>query len=52
MNQRYLGYSTLPLGLEAGAYAYHTTGLLATSYILLLGVQPVPSTSLIVVQAR
>ena len=46
----FLAYSTLPLGWEAGAYAYHTTGLFATSYIIILGVHP--STSLIVVQAR
>ena len=42
VNQGYLVYSTLPLGWEAGAYAYHTTGL----------VHLIPSTSLIVVQAR
>ena len=45
-------YRTLSLGWEAGAYAYHTTGLLATSYIIFLGVHPIPNTSVIVVQAR
>ena len=33
MNQGYFVYYTLPLGWEAGAYVYHTTGLLATSCI-------------------
>ena len=45
-------YYTLPLGWEAGAYVYHTTGLLATSGIIILGVHPIPHTSVIVVQAR
>ena len=44
-------YYTLPLAWEAGAYAYHTTGLLATSCIIIPGVHPVPNTSVIVVQA-
>ena len=44
-------YYTLPLGWEASAYAYHKTGLLATSYIISLGVHPIPDT-VIVVQAR
>ena len=35
-----------------GAYVYHTTGLLATSGIIILGVHPIPHTSVIVVQAR
>ena len=52
VNQGYLVYSTLPLGWEAGAYAYYTTGLLATSYIIILRVHRIPSTSLIVVRAR
>ena len=52
VNQGYLVYSTLPLDWEASAYAYNTTGLLATSYIIILGVHPIPSTSLTVVQAR
>ena len=33
-------YYTLPLGWEAGACVYHTTGLLATSGIIILGVHP------------
>ena len=41
-----------PLGWEAGAYVYHTTGLLATSGIIILGVHPIPHTSVIVEQAR
>ena len=45
-------YSTLPLGWKGSAYGYHTTGLLATSYIIFLGVHPIPNTSVIVVQAR
>ena len=51
-HDRYFVYYTLPLGWEAGAYAYHTTGLLATSCIIILGVHPIPNTSVIVVQAR
>ena len=35
-------YSTLPLGWEGSAYGYHTTGLLATSYIIFFGVHPIP----------
>ena len=45
-------YYTLPLGWEAVAYVYHTTGLLATSGIIILGVHSIPNTSVIVVQAR
>ena len=45
-------YYTLSLGWEAGAYVYHTTGLLATSYIIILGVHPIPDTSVIFMQAR
>ena len=52
MNQGYFVYYTLPLGWEAGAYVYHTTGLLATGGIIILGVHPIPHTSVIVVQAR
>ena len=48
----YFVYYTLPFGWEVGAYAYHITGLLATSYIIILGVHPIPDTSVIVVQAR
>ena len=52
VNQGYLVYYTLPRGWEAGAYVYHTTGLLATSCIIILGVHRIPHTSVIVVQAR
>ena len=52
VNQGYFVYYTLPFGWEAGAYTYHTTGLLATSCIIILGVHPIPNTSVIVVQAR
>ena len=52
VNQGYLVYYTLPRGWEAGAYVYHTTGLLASSGIIILGVHPIPHTSVIVVQAR
>lgn len=34
----YFVYNTLPFGWKASAYVYHTTGLLATSYIRTLGV--------------
>ena len=46
MNQGYFVYYTLPLGWETGAYVYHTTGLLATSCIIILGVHPIPHTVL------
>lgn len=34
----HFGYNTLPFSWKAGAFVYHTTGLLATSYIRTLGV--------------
>ena len=52
VNQGYLVCYTLPRGWEAGAYVYHTTGLLATSCIIILGAHPISHTSVIVVQAR
>ena len=49
VNQGYFVFYTVPLGWEDGAYVYHTTGLLATSYIIILAVHPIPHTSVIVV---